>query len=153
MSLPKSNSTQKSGNKKGCDAYKTLYIFLEVNQLWYLSLQPLKLRILHLWYLLVRNLVGKVDRLDEKLAPYFLDNTGCRVFKGGIHKRGFWLKINCSQMKSFNFANRCNGEVSKSTEIWLSKSICYIKNYLTFSDFFSLKNTNLGTIFLFWHFW
>ena len=32
--------------------------------------------------------------------------SGCGVFKRGIQKeKGFWLKITCSQMKSFNFAN------------------------------------------------
>ena len=31
----------------------------------------------------------------------------------------FLLKINCSQMKSLNFVNWCNGEVSKSAEILL----------------------------------
>ena len=30
---------------------------------------------------------------------------------------GFWLKINCSKMKSLNFVNWCIGEVSKSDEI------------------------------------
>ena len=45
-------------------------------------------------------------------------NTGCGVFKGEIQNwKGFWLKINCSQMKSLNFANWCNGEVLKSAEI------------------------------------
>ena len=32
-----------------------------------------------------------------------------------------------------------------SAEIWLSKSIFYIKSHPNLSDFFSLKNTNLGT--------
>ena len=77
-----------------------------------------------------------------KLTTY--GNTGCEVFKGGIqNEKGFWLKINCSQTKSLNFANRCNGEVSKSAKIWLSKSIFYIKNHPNLSDFFSLKNKNL----------
>ena len=45
-------------------------------------------------------------------------NTGCGVFKGGIQNlKGFWLKINCSQRKSLNFANWCNGDVSKSAKI------------------------------------
>ena len=45
--------------------------------------------------------------------------TGCC---GGIqNQKGFWLKINCSQMKSLNFAYWCNGEVSKSAKIRLSK--------------------------------
>jgi len=43
---------------------------------------------------------------------------GCGVFKGGIqNKKGFWLKINCIQMKLPNFENWSNGELSKSTKI------------------------------------
>ena len=45
-------------------------------------------------------------------------NTGCGVIKGGIQNyKGFWLKTNCSQIKSLNLANWCNGKVSKSAEI------------------------------------
>ena len=53
-------------------------------------------------------------------------------------------------MKLLNFANWCNGEVevSKSAKILLSKSILDVKNHLNLSDFFSLKNTNLGAHFL-----
>ena len=36
--------------------------------------------------------------------------------KEGYKTKGFWLKINCSQMKSLNFANWCSGEVSKSAK-------------------------------------
>ena len=38
-----------------------------------------------------------------------------------------------------------DGEVSKSAEIWLSKSIFYVKNHRHLSHFFSLKNINLGS--------
>ena len=51
-------------------------------------------------------------------------------------------------MKSLNFVNWYIGKVSKSDEIWLSKSIFNVKNYPKLSDFFSLKNTNLGAHFL-----
>ena len=52
-------------------------------------------------------------------------------------------------MKSLNFVNWCNWEVSKSAKIWLSKSIFYVKNHLNLSDiFFSLKNTNIVAHFL-----
>ena len=44
----------------------------------------------------------------------------------------FWLKINCIQIKSLNFA----------------KSIFFVKNHPKLSDFFSLKNTNLEPHFL-----
>ena len=73
----------------------------------------------------------------------------CGVFKGGIqNKQGFWLKINCIQMKLPNFEIWSNGELSKSTIIWLSKSIFYVKNHPNLSGFFSLKNMNLGAYFL-----
>ena len=40
-------------------------------------------------------------------------NTDCGVFKGGIqNEKGFWLKINCSQL--INFDNWSNGEMSKN---------------------------------------
>ena len=45
-------------------------------------------------------------------------NTGCGVFKRGLqNQKGFWLKINCIQMKLPNFENWSNGELSKSTKI------------------------------------
>ena len=37
--------------------------------------------------------------------------------KSSIMAIPVWLKINCSQMRSLNFANWCNGEVSNSTKI------------------------------------
>ena len=40
--------------------------------------------------------------------------SGCGVFKAGIQNyKGFWLKINCIQMKLPNFENWSNGELSK----------------------------------------
>ena len=58
-------------------------------------------------------------------------NTGCGVFNGWIQNyKGFWLKINGSQMKSLNFVS------VKSAEIWLSKSIFYVRNHPNLSDFF-----------------
>ena len=42
-------------------------------------------------------------------------------------------------MKLLNFANWCNGEVSKSAEIRLSKSIFYVKNHQNVSDFFFVE--------------
>jgi hypothetical protein len=51
-----------------------------------------------------------------------------RIFSQG-NSTGFWLKINFSQTKSLNCANWCNGEVSKSAKIWLSKSIVYVTDY------------------------
>ena len=63
-------------------------------------------------------------------------------------RKVFGQKINCSHMKSLNFANWCNGEVSKSAKSWIPKSIFYFKNYSNISDFFSWKKTNLGAHFL-----
>jgi hypothetical protein len=41
-------------------------------------------------------------------------NTGCGVCKGRIQNlKGFWLKINCSQMKLLNFENWSSGELLK----------------------------------------
>ena len=54
-----------------------------------------------------------------------------------------------NQLKSLNFTNWCNGEVSSSAKICLSKSIFYIKNHPNLPGFFySLKNKNLGAHFL-----
>ena len=40
--------------------------------------------------------------------------SGCGVFKAGIqNQKGFWLKINCIQMKLPNFENWSNGDLSK----------------------------------------
>ena len=40
--------------------------------------------------------------------------SGCGVFKAGIqNQKGFWLKINCIQMKLPNFENWSNGELLK----------------------------------------
>ena len=56
-------------------------------------------------------------------------NTGCGVFKRGV---GWgWY-----QRKLLNFENWVNGEVSKSTKIWLSKSIFYVKTHRNLSQFF-----------------
>ena len=63
-------------------------------------------------------------------------------------RKVFGQKINCSHMKSLNFANWCNGEVSKSAKSWIPKSIFYFKNHSNISDFFSWKKTNLGAHFL-----
>ena len=44
----------------------------------------------------------------------YYGNTGCGVFTRGIqNKKRFWQKINFSQMKSLNFENWSNCELSK----------------------------------------
>ena len=54
----------------------------------------------------------------------------------------FLPKNQHTQIKLLDFENWCNGKVSKSAKIWLSKSIFYIKNHWNLSQFFKLKNTN-----------
>ena len=57
-------------------------------------------------------------RVEKPVNSEMYGNTGCGVFKGGIQNwKEFWLKTHCSQMKSFNFANWLNGEVSKRAKI------------------------------------
>ena len=51
-------------------------------------------------------------------------------------------------MKLLNFLNWCTKEVSRSTQILLSKSIFYVKNHPKLSYCFSLKNNNLVAHFL-----
>ena len=46
-----------------------------------------------------------------------------------------------TQKKLLNFENWCNGEVSKSAKIQLSKSIFYAKNHRNLSHFFSMSNS------------
>ena len=75
--------------------------------------------------------------------------TGCRVFKGGIQNyKGFWLKINCSQMKLLNFENWSSGELSKIGhhfknnviyKLMLSKNVSN-KKFATKLIFFNEKN-------------
>ena len=71
--------------------------------------------------------------------------TGCRVFsfQTGVTKLEKILPKNQhTQRKLLSFENWVNaGEVSKSTKIWLSKSILYDKNYEKSSSiFFPFKN-------------
>ena len=67
--------------------------------------------------------IGEVVELESatktgKILIVYYGNTGCGVFKGGIqNQKGFWLKINCIQMKLPNFENWSNKELSKSTKI------------------------------------
>jgi hypothetical protein len=76
-------------------------------------------------------------------------NIHCGVFKGGMQNdKGFGLKINCSQMKSLNFANWFNGEVSKSDKILLSKSIFYVRNHQNLSQYFFIEEYKFWSTFL-----
>ena len=46
---------------------------------------------------------------------WYYGNTGCGGIKGGIqNQKGFWLKINCIQMKLPTFENWSNGELLKN---------------------------------------
>ena len=76
-------------------------------------------------------------------------NTGCGVFKRGVQNyKDFCLRINILKgnygILSFEFW--INGELSKS-----AKNLTFKVNFLchlNLSHYFSLKNTNLGAIFL-----
>ena len=52
-----------------------------------------------------------------------------------------------TQRKILNYANWCNGEVSKSAKIILSKSIFYVKYHLNLSDFFLITKYQLMSTF------
>ena len=54
----------------------------------------------------------------------------------------FWLKINSSQMKSLNFVNMCDGEVSKVPKFDFQSQFSMSKITGIFLIFFSLKNFN-----------
>ena len=73
---------------------------------------------------------------------------------GGTKIERFLQRINiCTQRKLLNFENWCNGEVSKSSKIWLSKSIFYVKNYPNLSQFFFHWRISIQEhIFCYWHF-
>ena len=74
---------------------------------------------------------------------------GLWSFQAGDTKlERFLPKNQHTQRKWLNFEFWINGELSKSAKIWLSKSIFYVKNHPNLSQFFSLKNTNLGAHFL-----
>ena len=115
----------------------------------------ISINVLPNWYFSKKNperfrliLTQKID-FENQILALFDNYVNWQNTIISLEYVDFWLKINCSQMKSLNFANWCNGEVSKSAKIWLSKSIFYIKNHPKISDFFlSLMNTKLGAYFL-----
>ena len=47
-----------------------------------------------------------------------------------------------------NFANWCNGEVSQSAKIWLSKSVFNVKNHPNLADFFFIEEYECRVTFL-----
>ena len=56
--------------------------------------------------------MDKIFLNQQKEQAYV--NASCGVFKGGMqNQKGFWIKINCSQMKLLNFENWSSGELSK----------------------------------------
>ena len=69
-------------------------------------------------------------------------------FSSWGYKFGKFLPKNQhTQMKLLNFENWCNGEVSKSAKIWLSKSIFYVKNHRIGCSFqFFWPSQNLLTL-------
>ena len=66
----------------------------------------------HFWCIFKFGMDYNTTLIPHGLLHY--GNTGCGVFKGGIQNyKGFWLKINCSQMKSSNFDTWSSGKLSK----------------------------------------
>ena len=101
-------------------------------------LKNLKIGISFLQALLISDTSYDLEKLDEEEAGETDDQSeegdddmeeddedseeygipGCGLFKGGIqNQKGFWLKINCIQMKLPNFENWSNEELSNSTKI------------------------------------
>ena len=96
----------------------------------------------------------KLDTSLTRLMNIGYCNTVCGVSRPGKQNwKSFCLKINIpTENTNLNFENWCNGEVSESAKIWLSKSIFYIRNHSNLFNFLSLNNTNLGAHFCCWHF-
>ena len=80
-------------------------------------------------------------------------NTGCWVFKRGIHNRkDFWININCIQMKLLNFDNRTNLSCLQKSEFL--KLIISLFHYIWCQNWdqwhkMSGKNTHI----YFFYFW
>ena len=75
-------------------------------------------------------------------------------FKPGDTKLEIFLdKTQHTQRKLLNFEAWCNGEVSKSAQIWLSKEIFYAKNYWSLPQFFYHWKIPRSTFFVIDMFW
>ena len=89
------------------------------------------------WALQVHNMVARVVQFlsgGTKLEIYLSNNQH-------------------AQRKLWNFENWCHLEVSKSALIWLSKSICYVKNHRNLSYFFLYWRMSIKEhICCYWHF-
>ena len=97
---------------------------------------------------------GEQTFLSSTNVNMHYGNTGCGVLKRGIQNpKDFWIKINCSWMKSLKFSNWCNGKLSKSAKIWPLKSIFYVKNHLYLSVFFIEEYEFRSTFFVIDIFW
>ena len=81
--------------------------------------------------------VAIITGADQESDPlYDYGNSGCWLFKRGVQNwKYFCIKID-RKKKLLNFENWCNGEVSKSALIWLSKSMFYDENHQNLSHFF-----------------
>ena len=57
-----------------------------------------------------------------RIIPEAYGITGCGFFKAGIQNwKGFFIKINCSQMKLLDFEKWTNGEPRKKEKIRVFK--------------------------------
>ena len=80
-----------------------------------------------------------------------MPNMVIRVVKfsrGGKKLERCLSKNQHTKRKLLNFENWCNGKLLKSALIWISKSIFYVKNQRNPSQFFLMKNIQLGAHFL-----
>ena len=75
--------------------------------------------------------------------------TGCGVFKGGIqNQKGFWLKINCIQMKLPNFENWSNGRCQKVPKFDFQSQFSMSKIIGIFLIFFFIEEYQLRSTFV-----
>ena len=95
----------------------------------------------------------KVSSCDHKMdVCYALGSMAIPVvqfsMEGYKFEKVFGYKFTVVKWTSWILRIGVMGQVSKSAKIWLSKSIFNVKNHPDISDFFSLKNLNLGSTFL-----
>ena len=112
---------------------QTVCLILVSHNIWTTNKICMKMTIAHTLSFIQKLLRSKLNIATQYIQPYRCNpklmlsafeilcisnvhygNTGCGVFNGGIQsQKGFWLKINCSQMKLLNFEKWSTGELSK----------------------------------------
>ena len=114
------------------------------------------------WHFSIRTKIrfGSFSQSDLGLLNQYGD-TGCPIFKRAVQNwKDFCLKFNSPKgnywisrigvMKHYTNPRNLhyNGEVSKSANIWLSKSILYVKNHRNLSHFFFIQEYQFRSMFL-----